>query len=250
MSVTLPETIQLAPCLTPGAARIRQLLLERAEPDYQTRQQGYFTHHQGLYGKDDEFIGLRLPVMRQLVKLHRNTELADILSLLMSNIHECRQFALLLLVDRFKHASEQDKALLVSAYLSHRLCINNWDLVDCSAPYILGPYLQEHANRKAWLELLLGADNLWERRIAILAHWWFIRHGDWHSIYPVASRLLADKEDLIHKALGWMLREAGKHDLSVLTAFIEQHHGKMARVMLRYAIEKHPEAERKRLLAL
>ncbi|MCL2914788.1 DNA alkylation repair protein [Shewanella corallii] len=250
-TVSLPEHVQPA-LLTPEAQSIEERLIAKGDADYALKVQGYFKHTAGVDGKADIFIGLRTPLLRLEVKQLSNSEFANslpqILSLLGSNIHEVRHGALLLLVDLYKRSNPVTREEIFNSYLSHRALINNWDLVDSSAPYIAGPGLQSRG--RPWVHTLACSSSIWDRRIAVVAHWWYIRHGDCYAIYDLAAQLLDDPEDLIHKAVGWMLREAGKKDLPRLTAFIEQHYARMPRVMLRYAIEKHPEPERQRLLAL
>jgi 3-methyladenine DNA glycosylase AlkD len=157
-------------------------------------------------------------------------------------VHEERLLALLLLVDAFQRADEADQKRLYTVYLDHTAFINNWDLVDSSAPQIVGGFLQDRS--RAPLRRLARSRSLWERRIAIVATHHFIRRGDLDDTFGIAELLLDDEHDLIHKAVGWMLREAGKRDGAALRRFLNGRSSRMPRTMLRYAIERFPAAER------
>jgi 3-methyladenine DNA glycosylase AlkD len=164
----------------------------------------------------------------------------------MSEFHEERLFALLLLVQKFTKGDEKEKETIYNLYLDHTKYINNWDLVDSSAQNIVGNYLEDRD--KKILYKLSQSSSLWERRIAIMSTFYFIKKHRFEDALKISARLIDDKEDLIHKAVGWMLREIGNRDLTIEKAFLKTHYPKMPRTMLRYAIEKFPQQERKEYL--
>lgn len=206
----------------------------------------FFKSGKGQYGEGDRFLGIRVPVLRKLAKECRGAELAQALDLLQNEFHEARLFAVLLMVDLYKKGSETEKSTLCRQYLAHARYVNNWDIVDSSAPYILGPELlgKDHG----MLFRLAASELLWERRIAVLATFHFIRHHDYGTTLRLAELLIGDKEDLMHKACGWMLREVANRDLAVARTFLDRHAPGMPRTMLRYAIEKFPEKLRQQYL--
>ncbi len=206
----------------------------------------YFKTGPGQYGEGDIFLGLRVPVLRSLAKEFQALDLDQVLLLLRSKVHEDRLLALLILVRRAARAEPSLQKQIYRLYLDHTLYINNWDLVDCSAPAIVGGYLADRDRRP--LDRLAASRSLWERRISIVATLHFIRRHEFADTLRVAERLIGDREDLIHKAAGWMLREVGKRDHPALEAFVRQHSGAMPRTMLRYAIERFPEPMRKAIL--
>ena len=228
------------------AKEIQDSLRKLGDPKIAEHSLRYFKTGKGEYGEHDSFLGIRMPVLRAQVKKYRQTPLKDISRLLKSAYHEGRMFALLLLVSKFQSAAEEQKKDIYELYLSHTMYINNWDLVDCSAHLIVGPYLQ-HKDRKK-LYQLADSPSLWERRIAILSTLHFIRQADFYDALRVSEALICDKEDLIHKAVGWMLREVGNRDRRVEDLFLIKHCKEMPRTMLRYAIEKYPEEQRQRYL--
>lgn len=209
---------------------------------------GYFKTQPGHYAEHDCFIGVPVPVLRVLAKEYKDCSLAEMRELINSPINEERLLALLILVHQYEKANPDFKQTLYNFYMDQRLQVNNWNLVDASAPAMVGEYLFDK-NREVLLELVQSS-SLWERRIAIVATLYFIRHNDLDWTFKLAELLLHDKHDLIHKATGWMLREAGKKDMQQLTDFLYQYGPKMPRTMLRYAIEKFPEQQRKMMLAL
>jgi len=225
---------------------ITNYLRRLADPEIAEHSQRFFKTGEGQYGYGDKFLGIRVPVLRKAVKKYRDTPLSVSESLLTSEYHEIRLFALLLLVDRFTCADEKEQGGIYRTYLAHTRYVNNWDLVDSSSPYIVGAYLEQR-DRAVLYELSQSAC-LWERRIAILATFHFIRQGDFDDTLQLAAQLLGDKEDLIHKAIGWMLREVGNRDLLAETEFLKKHYRCMPRTMLRYAIEKFSPEERRRFL--
>ena len=227
--------------------KLRTVLLELADPDIAEHSQRFFKTGKGEYGEGDRFLGIRVPVLRNVVKQHQAIELQDIQKLLRSDFHEERLCALLLLVQKFSKGSTKEKASIYKFYLKNTRYINNWDLVDSSAYQIVGVYL---ADKEHYILYDLAESNdLWQRRIAIMATFHFIRNNRFDTTLNLAKILLADQEDLIHKAVGWMLREIGKRDIGTAKAFLRTHYKRMPRTMLRYAIEKFPEEERKRYLA-
>ena len=206
--------------------------------------QRYFKTAPGEYAAGDVFIGVTVPTVRGLLKEFRNLMPAEVLPLLTSGIHEERFFALLALVRCFDRGDSAMREQIYRLYLANTGSINNWDLVDCSAPTIVGGYLLERTREP--LYGLARSTSLWERRIAILATFTFIRFNQFADSLAIGSMLLADREDLIHKATGWMLREVGKRDQSVAEEFLRCHCRVMPRTMLRYAIERFP-AEKRRM---
>lgn len=195
----------------------------------------------------DEFLGVTTPLMRKVAKEYRDLPFADIEPLMHSNIQEERSLAHSILRLQFAKGDEKHRAAVYKFYMANRHGIRQWNGVDDSAPYIVGPYLWERD--RAVLYKMVKAKSLWDRRIAIVTTWHFIRNGQLDDVYALAEQLLADREDLMHKATGWMLREAGKKDMKRLKAFLKKHHAQMPRTMLRYAIEKFPEDKRKAALA-
>ncbi len=233
--------------MKPGTpADITAHLMALADPVRAEHALRYFKTAPGQYGHGDKFIGLTVPVVRRAVKHFAGASTETACALLKSEYHEIRLFALLLLVARYTkcEAAEQDK--IYRFYLRHTRYINNWDLVDTSAPYIVGAHLL--GGDTSILYKLAASRSLWERRIAIMASGWFIRTGKFDDTLRLAELLLHDPEDLIHKASGWMLREIGKRDKAAATAFLKQHQHSMPRTMLRYAIERYSPTERKRYL--
>ena len=184
--------------------------------------------------------------LRGLAKQAQALAEAQLLKLLRSPFHEERAVALLIFVHRFARAELAGRKRLYDLYLSHTAFINNWDLVDASAPHVVGAHLFDKSRKP--LYTLARSRSLWERRISIVATAYFIRQHDFGDTLALAERLLADKEDLIHKAVGWMLREVGKRDGDAARRFLVAHYQRMPRTMLRYAIERFPEAERQAYL--
>jgi 3-methyladenine DNA glycosylase AlkD len=208
--------------------------------------QRYFKTGPGEYGEGDQFLGISVPVLRTLAKEYQDLALVDIIDLLQSAIHEERLLALLLLVRAYARADDDTKKKIYELYLQNTRYINNWDLVDLSAMHIVGAFLM--GNSKKSLHALATSKDLWERRIAIIATFHFIKYGDYTNSLAIARKLLTDEEDLIHKAVGWMLREIGKRNLRIEEQFLKKHYQKMPRTMLRYAIEKFPQPKRQQYL--
>ena len=208
--------------------------------------QGFFKTGKGEYGEGDVFLGLTVPQSRKIAKAFSNLDLASIRSLLFSRIHEERLIALLILVEQFKVGREAARKKIAKFYLKNSRFVNNWDLVDLSADKILGVYLLD--KHRGLLRKLAVSKNLWERRMAIVATYQFIKKDRFEDTIAIARLLLRDEHDLIHKAVGWMLREVGKREKAVEAEFLQKYHKIMPRTMLRYAIERFPEAERKQYL--
>ena len=219
---------------------IKRDLLAYASPERATVSRRFFKTGPGEYGEGDKFIGVRVPDQRKVASTHREAPLKDVLALLRSPIHEHRLTALIMLVQKFKKGDAKEQKEIFDLYLKNTAYINNWDLVDTSAPDIVGGYLLDK-NRSRLTKLVVSKD-LWKRRIAVLATFQFIKNDQFADALKMARTLLQDKEDLIHKATGWMLREIGKRDIKALEHFLFQHYNykKMPRTMLRYSIEKLP----------
>jgi 3-methyladenine DNA glycosylase AlkD len=209
--------------------------------------QRFFKTGPGEYGEGDVFLGLRAPQIRSLIRACDPLAEADVLALVRSAIHEERMLALCCLVRQFERGDEKTRKHVYDLYLANTKWINNWDLVDTSAPHIVGAWLLERD--RSVLRTLAKSDNLWERRIAVLATQAFIREGQFDDTLVIVRSLLGDDHDLMHKACGWMLREAGKRDVRALEGFLTQHAAVMPRTMLRYAIERLPERQRKMWMA-
>lgn len=221
---------------------IKSQLASLSNPEDGAFLQRFFKTGPGQYGEGDLFRGIRVPVLRRLSKAHQNIPLERAEQLLHSAYHEDRLLSLLILVKKYANTDETGKDGIYTLYLDNTRFINNWDLVDASAMHIVSAYL--HDKSKEPLYQLARSGHLWERRIAILATFHFIKRGAFDETLRIAGILLADKEDLIHKAVGWMLREVGKRDLQREEAFLSEHYRQMPRTMLRYAIEKFPPEKR------
>ena len=198
--------------------------------------QRFFKTGKGEYGEGDQFLGIAVPLQRKVAKKYRDLNLVDLQTLLNSNIHEQRLISLLILIDKYKKADENEKRIIVNFYLKNTKNINNWDLVDLSCRDIIGQHFFD--KDRSLLYKLAKSKNIWERRIAIISTWWFIHEKQFADTLKIAEILLKDKHDLIHKAVGWMLREVGKKDQTSLEKFLDKYHKMMPRTMLRYAIEK------------
>ena len=201
----------------------------------------FFKTGKGQYGEGDQFLGIRVPVLRRLARKYRGTPIDELLGLLRSEFHEERLLSLLMFVDLFQRVSETRKTIY-TLYLDHTRYVNNWDLVDSSAEHIVGAYLRERDRKPIYN--LSHSEILWERRVAIMSTFHFIKQDEFIDVLRISAALLEDAEDLIHKAVGWMLREIGKRDIGVEEDFLRKHYRKMPRTMLRYAIEKFPEERR------
>ncbi len=202
----------------------------------------FFQTGPGEYGEGDVFIGIKVPPLRATAKKYLSLGFEDIQTLLDSEIHEERLAALMILTLRFPKADEAEKEAIINIYLKNTKRINNWDLVDLSADRILGAYLFD--KEKNMPEKLALSDNLWERRIAVMSTFHFIKNNQFDYTLKICRLLINDDHDLIHKAVGWMLREIGKRNLETEEKFLRMHYKKMPRTMLRYAIERFPEKKR------
>ena len=203
----------------------------------------FFKTGKGEYGEGDRFLGVIVPNTRKVAKNHKDSPYIVIEMLLESEWHECRLCALLMLIEKYRKEPDQ----VVRFYLTHTKGINNWDLVDLSAPYILGDFLKDKTDRNVLYDLA-GSSVMWERRIAVVSTLMLIRHGQFDDTIRLAEALIDSKHDLMQKSIGWMLREVGKRDKGLLVQFIEKHKHEMPRTMLRYAIEKFPEPERREFM--
>jgi 3-methyladenine DNA glycosylase AlkD len=235
-----------------SAQKVLSDLHELADPVRAAHSAGYFKTGPGEYGEGDIFIGLSVPQVRHVAGVHKSLPPAEIAELLTSEEHEVRLCALIILVNRYKRAkSEIEKTELFALYLSsvRQGVVNNWDLIDTSAP-TFGEYLLPDPNRRELLLELAKSDSLWERRLSIMFTFAFIRAGEFDDALTLAEYHLSDHHDLMHKACGWMLREIGKRDVEVLRGFLASHAAVMPRTELRYAIEKLDEDERQYWLTL
>ncbi len=196
----------------------------------------FFKTKEGQYGHGDIFIGLRVPLTRKIAANYKELSLSEIKKLLQSPIHEHRLCALIIMTNQAKKADAAHKKALYDLYVSQTKFVNNWDLVDTSCRDIVGGYLQNKSREP--LYKLAKSSDLWERRIAMVSTWQFIRGGDLHDTFKIAEMLLGDTHDLIHKAVGWMLREAGKKDEAALKEFLDEHTHEMPRTALRYSLER------------
>jgi len=231
------------------AAALEKKLLSLGDPTIAAHSARFFKSGPGEYAEGQQIIGVRVPALRQLVKEQRTTiTLPDALTLLKSPWHEVRLFALLAMVELYQRGDDKQKPKVVNAYLKHKKYINNWDLVDSSAYKITGAWYYD--KDRSPLHKLVPSKHLWSRRIAILSTFYYIRQNDLDDTYKYSRLLLNDSEDLMHKACGWMLREAGKRDTPRLEDFLQQHGSTMPRIMLRYAIEKLPTTKRKKYMSL
>ena len=225
------------------AAEIQKELEMYIDPVKREYLPNFFKTGKGQYGEGDKFLGIVVPNTRLVAKRHKEEPFEVIADLLESEWHECRLCALLMLVERFKESGEKARKEIYDFYLTQTVRINNWDLVDLSAPYIVGEYLKD--NPREDLYRLADSTLLWEQRIAVVSTITLIRNDDFIDILRLSELLLHHKHDLMQKAIGWMLREMGKRDQNLLLQFLDKHAGEMPRTMLRYSIEKLTEEERK-----
>ncbi|MBI2589873.1 DNA alkylation repair protein [Candidatus Berkelbacteria bacterium] len=230
------------------AQGVKISLKAKASPEKAKASAWFFKTGKGQYGENDKFNGVTVPEQRKVARAFRDLPLKEIAKLLESSIHEHRLTALLILVRQYQGDGEVERAKLVKFYLVHLDGVNNWDLVDSSAPYILGDWLIRHPKERLTLKKLAATKNLWRERVAIVASGALIKSGQFAETLALAKQFLTHSHDLIHKATGWMLREVGKRDKTTLTRFLDDHAPTMPRTMLRYAIEKLSKEERLRYL--
>jgi 3-methyladenine DNA glycosylase AlkD len=223
--------------------QIRTRLQKLADKERAAVSKRFFKTGPGEYGEGDLFLGIRVPELRKLAKEYDHIGLDETKQLLQSAVHEERFLALAILVRSYGRGDEAQQKKIYELYLGNTRFVNNWDLVDASAEHIVGAFLRNRG--KEPLYRLAGSRSLWERRIAITATFHFIKQGRFSETVRIAEMLLSDEEDLIHKAVGWMLREVGKRDLRTEENFLRRHYKKMPRTMLRYAIERFPDPERR-----
>ncbi|MBU8869590.1 MAG: DNA alkylation repair protein [Gemmatimonadales bacterium] len=217
-----------------------------ANPEIAAHSQRFFKTGEGEYGYGDKFLGIRVPLTRQAVRKFQAVPVSIAAKLIKSEYHEVRLFALLLLGFHFPRSDAKKQKAIYHLYMSNIRYVNNWDLVDSSAPHIAGAYLEDKC--RSVLYELAQSDSLWERRIAVISTFHFIRNHQFEDTLGISDQLLNDPEDLIQKAVGWMLREVGNRDLTAEVAFLKNRYRKMPRVMLRYAIEKFSKEERQEYL--
>ncbi|MFB5651911.1 DNA alkylation repair protein [Leptospira wolffii] len=234
----------------PGASKkasevIREIR-SHADPKKVEILAGFFKSGKGEYGEGDIFLGIQVPPIRKISKEFRGLPLTELQKIVSSKYHEERLCGFFILCETFSKSEEADRKKLHSFYLKNIKYVNNWDIVDLSSREMIGDYLRD--KKRDLLYKLAKSKNLWERRISVIATYSFIRQGDFGDTLSISELLITDKEDLIHKATGWMLREVGNRDLKVETDFLDKHAERMPRTMLRYSIEKFPEALKKKYM--
>ncbi len=223
----------------------KDLKKQRNYQEAENRQK-FFKTKKGEYGYGDVFLGLKVPEQRKIAKKYTSLPLNEVSKLIKDKIHECRFCALIILIDKYRKGNNKNKKEIVDFYLNNTKNINNWDLVDISAPAILGDFFLN--KNRSIIKKLAISNNLWEKRMAIVCTINFIKNNDINFTLKLSKELLKDNQDLIHKAIGWMLREVGKKDINALTSFIELNINDIPRVTLRYSIEKLKESQRKLIL--
>lgn len=225
---------------------LKTIIRTNADIEHARTMQRFFKTGKGEYGEGDKFLGLRVPVQRKIANRFSDLGFDDLQKLLNSKIHEERLISLLILIAQYKKADDLKKERIFNLYTKNSKKVNNWDLVDLSAPKIAGAHLLN--NDKEILFKFAGSKNIWERRISVISTFTFIKNKKYDVTLKITDILLNDDQDLIHKAIGWMLREVGKNDLKTLESFLKPRYFKMPRTMLRYAIEKFPETKRQKYL--
>lgn len=225
---------------------LRADLRMRADVKKARLLRGFFKTGPGEYAEGDVFLGVTVPVLRSISKKYKDLPFCDAIKLLKSSIHEERLLSLFLLIEGFRREGPEGKKRIYRAYLKHTKFINNWDLVDVTAKHIVGEYLSDKDRLPIYR--LARSGSLWERRIAVLSTFNFIDRNDFKDALAVATVLINDRHDLMHKAVGWMLREIGKRDIALEEKFLKKYYKKMPRTMLRYAIERFPEDKRRKYL--
>ena len=227
-------------------AEIHRRLSHLGSPARAAVSRGYFKTGPGEYAEGDKFIGLSVPALREVAREYRSLAHGDAATLLRSPWHEERALALMVLVWQYQRGDARQKTAIHALYLRNTKYINNWDLVDCSAEHIVGPHLPK--GKRALLVRLAKSRDLWERRISILSTFAYIKQREFGDALRIALLLRDDEEDLIHKAVGWMLREIGNRDRSAEEVYLRKHAHRMPRTMLRYAVERFPAPLRKKYM--
>jgi len=225
------------------AIEVQRAIRKIAKPNKAAFFQRFFKTGKGQYGYGDIFLGLSVPEVRSVAREYRDLSIESCFQVLKSKFHEERMLALMILLAKYRKSESEIKNKIYTLYLKNRKHVNNWDLVDLSAGWIVGPHIPT-----AMLNQLVKSKNLWDRRIAVLSTFHHIRKNEFTRTLALAEKLLKDEEDLMHKAVGWMLREVGKRDEKVLKGFLKSYCTKMSRTMLRYSIEKFPPTQRKKYL--
>jgi 3-methyladenine DNA glycosylase AlkD len=233
----------------PSLSQLKKELKNLSNPRQAKNLQRFFKTGKGEYGEGDIFLGIKVPIQRKVAAKFYGLSSKDIEKLLESKIHEHRMTALFILIKKYEKGGEQKKKIIFNFYLKNIKNINNWDLVDLSAPKIVGDYLMRKKEGDTMscrlLYKLAKSNNLWKKRVAIISTWTFIKNNEFNETLKISKILIADKHDLIHKAVGWMLREVGKKDQKTEKGFLKKYYLKMPRTMLRYAIERFDENKRK-----
>jgi DNA alkylation repair enzyme len=245
--MTCGRTTGSARAVEPRLQGLIRELRSVADPNRAASAVWFFKTAKGQYGEGDRFLGIPVPVLRRTALRYGDLAFPDIDCLVRSPIHEHRSAGFEILVAQYERGDALRREKVFRFYLRHTHCANNWDLVDTSAPYIVGEHLT--TRRRDLLDRLARSKLVWERRIAIVSTFAFLRRGETKDTFRIVERLLGDRHDLIHKALGWALRESGKVSLHRLRSFLERHYARIPRTTLRYAIERFPLAQRRRLLA-
>jgi 3-methyladenine DNA glycosylase AlkD len=217
---------------------LKKELKELSSPEKARILSGFFKTGEGQYGEGDVFLGITVPDERKVAKKYKHLTLSEIQELLSSRIHEHRLTALFILIYRYNKSDRDNKKRIFDFYLKNIRSVNNWDLVDLSAYMILGDYIVNKLNHRKILYRFAKSRNLWERRISIIATFAFIRKNRFEETLEISKLLLKDDHDLIHKAVGWMLREVGKRDIKTEERFLKNNYQNMPRTTLRYAIER------------
>lgn len=225
--------------------KLKQELKSLANPKLAKNLARFFKTGPGEYGEGDIFLGIKVPDQRKVAKKYRDLSLAQVEKLLQNKIHEYHLVALLILVEKYQKSSPQEQKQIVNLYLKNTQYINNWDLVDLSAPKIVGAYLLDKPEKRNLLYKLAQSKDLWKKRISVLSTFSFIKVNQFSDALKISKILLHDEHDLIHKAVGWMLREVGKKNQKIEEKFLKKHYQTMPRTMLRYAIERFSEKKRK-----
>lgn len=226
--------------------QLKRELLDSANSEQAKILRGFFKTGKGEYGGGDIFLGVKVPVQRKIAEKYLGLGLCKLKELMKSKIHEHRLISLIILNEKYKKSNGEGKGNIYNFYLKNRENVNNWDLIDISAPKIIGDFLLN--KKRDILYKFADSENMWEKRIAIVSTFAFIKNDEFGDTLMISEKLLNDKNDLIHKAVGWMLREVGKKNENILKDFLKEHYKNMPRTMLRYSIEKFSKEKRKNYL--